>query len=110
MTQTDLHARIEAWVNAHAEDVLQLTEALIRFQSEQRVPTGWEKDCQMFVADTPYGLNVELDIFEPTQVPGLDRPPRLLAGTRLQQPTQCRGNLARCAVQNRPFAHVFQPY
>ena len=46
-----MNKAIEEWVNEHSEDVLQLTEALIRFQSEQRVPTGWEKECQMFVAD-----------------------------------------------------------
>ncbi len=70
VAQTNLHTAVEQWVSEHAEEVLQLTEALIRFQSEQRVPTGWEKDCQMFVADTLRGMNLELDIFEPSEVAG----------------------------------------
>src|SRR5215510_2974994 len=70
-TSTDLHVAVEQWVNDHREDVIQLTEALIRFESEQCMPTGWEKECQMFVADTLRGLNLELDIFEPSEVPGL---------------------------------------
>lgn len=69
-TQNNLHTAVEQWVDNHAEDVIQLTEALIRFQSEQRVPTGWEKAAQMFVADKLRDLNLELDIFEPTDVPG----------------------------------------
>ena len=80
MTTIDLQTRIEQWVNDHAEDVLQLTEALIRFQSEQHVPTGWEKDCQMFVAETLRGLKLELDIFEPTEVVGLSKHPAYWPG------------------------------
>jgi len=69
-TAIDLQTKIEQWVDAHAEDILQLTETLIRFQSEQRVPTGWEKEAQDFVAEALRGLNLELDIFEPTEVEG----------------------------------------
>ena len=78
--QTSLQSRIERWVNDHAEDVLQLTEALIRFQSEQRVPTGWEKECQMFVAETLRGMNLELDIFEPSEVSGFTEHPAYWKG------------------------------
>ena len=73
MTQPNLESAVGAWVDAHREDVLQLTEALIRFQSEQRVPTGWEKDAQMYVADTMRALNLELEIFEPTEVEEIRR-------------------------------------
>jgi acetylornithine deacetylase len=71
VAQSNLQAAVEKWVNEHAEDVIQLTEALIRFQSEQRVPTGLEKEAQMFVADKLRGMNMELDIFEPTEVAGI---------------------------------------
>jgi acetylornithine deacetylase len=70
-TQTKLQVAVDRWVDDHTEDLLQLTERLIRFPSENRVPTGYEKDCQSFVADTMRGLNLDLDIFEPTDVPGL---------------------------------------
>ena len=62
-TSSELQVKIEQWVNEHADDVLQLTEALIRFQSEQRVPTGWEKEAQMFVAETLRGMKVRTGYF-----------------------------------------------
>jgi acetylornithine deacetylase len=73
--QTNLKTAVEQWVNEHSEDVIQLTEELIRFQSEQRVPTGLEKECQMFIADILRGMNMELDIFEPTEVSGITEHP-----------------------------------
>lgn len=75
-----LHHKVDQWVNQHREDLLQLTEALLRFQSEQHVPTGWEKECQMFVAETMRGLNLELDIFEPSEVPGFSEHPAYWPG------------------------------
>ena len=70
-SSADLHASVNRWADDHAEDVIQLAESLIRFPSENQVPKGFEKECQAFVAETMRGLELELDIFEPTQVPGL---------------------------------------
>jgi acetylornithine deacetylase/succinyl-diaminopimelate desuccinylase-like protein len=80
MIQANLQTAVGQWVNHHTEDLLQLTEALIRFQSEQHVPIGWEKECQMFVAETLRDLNLELDIFEPTEVPNLTDHPAYWPG------------------------------
>ena len=80
-TQTDLHAAVDRWVDEHTEDLLQFTEALIRFPSENHVPTGFEKDCQSFIAEAMRGLpEVALDIFEPTDVPGLVEHPAYWPG------------------------------
>jgi acetylornithine deacetylase len=77
---THLRAAVDQWVDDHQEEILQLSESLIRFQSEQHVPTGWEKDCQMFIAETLRGLNLELDIFEPSEVPGFTEHPAYWPG------------------------------
>jgi acetylornithine deacetylase len=71
MTHSDIHDSINRWVDEHAEEVIQLAEALIRFPSENRAPKGLEKECQSFVAETMRGLGLELDIFEPPEAPGL---------------------------------------
>jgi acetylornithine deacetylase len=71
MSASNLHNVVSRWVDDHAEDLLHLAEALIRFPSENQAPKGFEKECQAFVAETMRGLNVELDIFEPPEVPGL---------------------------------------
>ncbi len=71
MASPDLNTSVSRWVDDHVQDLLQLTEALIRFPSENQAPKGFERECQAFVADTMRGLNLELDIFEPPEVPGL---------------------------------------
>lgn len=70
-TSSDLHDSVNRWVDDHAEDVIRLAEALIRFPSENRAPKGLEKECQAYVAETMRDLKLELDIFEPPEVPGL---------------------------------------
>jgi acetylornithine deacetylase len=78
--QTDLRGAIDSWVEANTEELLRLTEALIRFPSENRVPTGFEKDCQLFVAETMRGMGLDLDIFEPTEVSALANHPTYWPG------------------------------
>lgn len=68
---SDIHDAISNWVDEHREDVIQLAEALIRFPSENHAPKGLEMECQGFVAETFRGLGLELDVFEPPEVPGL---------------------------------------
>lgn len=74
-TPADLHAVIHRWVTDHTEDIVGFTESLIRYPSENRAPKGYEKDCQQFVADTLRAMKLDLDIFEPTAVPGLTENP-----------------------------------
>ncbi|MCC7451426.1 MAG: M20/M25/M40 family metallo-hydrolase [Anaerolineae bacterium] len=75
-----LKTAIHQWVDDHTEDLLQLTETLIRFPSEIHVPTGQEKECQLFVANVMRDLGMELDIFEPTDVPELIQHPAYWPG------------------------------
>jgi acetylornithine deacetylase len=71
MSASNLHNVVSRWVDDHAEDLLHLAEALIRFPSENQAPKGFEKECQAFVAETMRSMKLELDIFEPPEVPGL---------------------------------------
>jgi hypothetical protein len=45
ISATDLQSAVASWVEDHAEDLLKLAEALIRFPSENHAPKGLEKDC-----------------------------------------------------------------
>lgn len=67
----DIHNTVSRWVDQHREDVIKLAEALIRFPSENLAPRGLEKECQAFVGETMRGLGLEVDTFEPPDVPGL---------------------------------------
>ncbi|MEP7198788.1 MAG: M20/M25/M40 family metallo-hydrolase [Chloroflexota bacterium] len=80
ISSSELYSSVNHWVDEHTEDLWQLTEALIRFPSENRAPKGFEKEAQAFVAETMRGLNLELDIFEPTDVPELATHPILWPG------------------------------
>jgi acetylornithine deacetylase len=80
MTSTELRSDVDRWVDEHTEELLQMVEALIRFPSENRAPKGFEKETQAFVANVMRGLGLELDVFEPTDVPGLAGHPALWPG------------------------------
>jgi acetylornithine deacetylase len=80
MSAADLYSTIDAWVSEHSEDLLQLTETLIRFPSENRAPHGFEKEAQAFVAKTLRALELDVDVFEPSEVRELATHPILWAG------------------------------
>jgi acetylornithine deacetylase len=71
LVHSRLADRIRAWTDAHREDILLLAENLIRLPSENRPPGGFEQACQRYVAQTLRDLELEVDEFEPTSVPGL---------------------------------------
>lgn len=71
MTSDELNSRIDGWADAHREDILRLTEDLIRFPSENLERTGREKACQLYLAEVMRGMGLDVDMFEPTDVSGL---------------------------------------
>ncbi len=71
---------IHEWVAAHASEIIQLAETLIRFPSVNRPPTGDEFAAQQFVAQTLRALNLETDVFLPTDVPELAAHPAFWRG------------------------------
>ena len=77
---TNLETTINHWVNSHTQQILQLTETLIRFPSVNRAPYGDEYEAQQFVIQTMREMNLEVDIFLPTDVPELATHPALWQG------------------------------
>lgn len=71
---------IDHWVTSHAEQILQLTETLIRFPSVNRAPNGDEYEAQQFVIQTMRAMNLDVDVFLPTDVPELATHPALWQG------------------------------
>jgi acetylornithine deacetylase len=68
------------WVEQHRADVISLTQALVRFPSEQKPPNGNERDCQLFVADFLKDLGCQVDLFTPAEVKELAAHPQFLPG------------------------------
>lgn len=77
---SNLSNAIDHWVNTHAEDILQLVEALIRFPSVNHPPTGDENDAQQLVIQTMRAVNLDVDVFLPTDVPALVAHPAFWQG------------------------------
>lgn len=77
---TELQSVIDHWVNEHAEEILQLTETLIRFPSVNRAPYGDEGAAQQFVSESMRALHLEVDEFLPTDVADLATHPALWQG------------------------------
>ena len=77
---TDVSAAIHRWVADHTEEIVQLTEALIRFPSVNHPPTGDEAAAQQFVGERLRALKLDVDVFRPSDVPELAKHPALWPG------------------------------
>jgi acetylornithine deacetylase len=68
------------WVERHRDDVVGLTQALVRFPTEQKPPHGNERDCQLYVADVMKHLGCQVDLFTPAEVKELAGHAQFLPG------------------------------
>lgn len=73
-------ADIEKILEKSAEEVVPLTQKLIRFPSVNKPPYGQEGKCQEFVASWMKDFFDEVDVFEPTQVCGIEKHPSYWPG------------------------------
>ncbi len=70
-SRADSRNSILKWVETRRDEIIGLTQSLVRFPSENKQPHGNEKDCQMFVADFLRDIGCQVDIFTPPEVDGL---------------------------------------
>jgi acetylornithine deacetylase len=72
---THIRHSILEWVEEHRSDIIELTQSLVRFPSENKQPHGNEKDCQVFVADFMRDIGCQVELFTPDEVEGvIDHP------------------------------------
>lgn len=76
----NIETKIHEWVTSHAEQILHLTETLMRFPTVNHPPTGDEYAAQQFVIETMRAMNLDTDVFLPTDVPALATHPALWQG------------------------------
>ena len=76
MTPETIHAAVKQY----ADDIAAWTQTLVRFPSENRPPNGSEGEAQGFVADQCRALGLDVDVFSPEDVPGIQAHPSWLAG------------------------------
>lgn len=66
---------VSRWVSAHEDEVVALVQQLVRIPSETHPPGGDEGDAQAFVAERMTELGLDVDVFEPWSVPGIEDHP-----------------------------------
>ncbi len=73
----DLRERVDGWIGAHREEVLECISSLIRIPTENLPPGGNEKPGQEFLRETAarFVPAADLDMFEVDDVPGVREHP-----------------------------------
>src|SRR3954452_8362332 len=67
--------RIDAWVERHTSALLEFLSALVRTPSVVRPPAAGELACQRLVEGAHREAGAEVDVFSPSDVPGLRQHP-----------------------------------
>ncbi len=80
-------------VERRRSDILEWTKELVSFQSENRPPGGNEGPAQTFIADFCRKMGLDVDVFNPLEVQGIQKHPSFLPGR--EYPAQRKNVAAR---------------
>ena len=72
--------RILSVIDQMREEIVQLTQTLVRIPSVNCPPRGNEQECQQVIARHWEGFGLEVDVFEPDEVDGIRGHPAYLDG------------------------------
>lgn len=75
-----LRDRILRVVDDLRDELIDVTRRLIQIPTENKPPKGYEKEGQEYMAGLYSRLGVELDVFLPTEVEGIEDHPGYLKG------------------------------
>ncbi|MFB0569730.1 MAG: M20/M25/M40 family metallo-hydrolase [Nitrososphaeria archaeon] len=70
-----LQSRILRAVADLKGELIELTRKLVQIPTENKPPTGYEKEGQEYIAERYSELNAEIDLFLPTEVEGIESHP-----------------------------------
>jgi acetylornithine deacetylase len=76
---------VNNWVDEHKEEILNFNRSFVSVPSENRYPTGDEKEVQKLVTQELKNLGCEVDVFLPTEVSGLTEHPAYLEGRHYEE-------------------------
>jgi acetylornithine deacetylase len=75
MTNHTAHAAILAAVDANRAEIIALLQDLVRIPSVNHTTHGDELECQRFVEQTMRDMGLEVDVFNPDEIPGINTHP-----------------------------------
>ncbi len=70
-----IHARVHAEIDQRRDELIELLSDLVRFPSVNRPPHGDELECQRFIERYFRDMNLEIDVFQPDEIPGIESSP-----------------------------------
>jgi len=73
--ENQLVGEVDRWVTANEDAIVRTLQALVRSESETHPPGGNEGPVQALVEKEMRSLGLEVDVFEPTEVPGITEHP-----------------------------------
>ncbi len=71
----DIHTRIHARIDRQRDEIVTFLVDLVRFPSVNRPPHGDELACQQFIERYFRMMALEVDVFRPDDVPGIETSP-----------------------------------
>ncbi|MDR4887499.1 M20/M25/M40 family metallo-hydrolase [Fredinandcohnia sp. QZ13] len=77
-SDTNYLDKIDQWITNNQEEIFAFNRSLVSIPSQNRYPTGEEKEVQQLVEKTLKELGCDTDVFLPTDVPGLVAHPAYL--------------------------------
>lgn len=77
---TELELKLNTYVETHSERLIELVRELVRRPSENRAPHGAELACQQYAAGVLAAAGLEPDVYELSQVEGLQQHPLYFPG------------------------------
>jgi len=80
MSLTAAERRVLAALDAMRHELVAFLQELIRRPSENRPPRGGEGPCQEYIAAALRSLGLQVDVFTPDEVPGIEAHPGWLPG------------------------------
>ncbi|GGD80116.1 M20 family metallopeptidase [Paenibacillus nasutitermitis] len=79
MNREQITIAIQQWVKTHRTEAIELARSLVQINSVNHPPTGNEAEYQRFFADWMVSEAAEVDIYELSEVPGLQEHPAYMA-------------------------------
>lgn len=80
MVNEQVAGRVLARIDGIRDEVIELSRSLIRFDSVNRPPWGNEGPCQAFITHRMEEMGLEVDVFRPDEVSGIEDDPAYLHG------------------------------
>ncbi len=80
----DFEKRVLAYIDEHTDELFSLLSNLLKFDTQNFITYGREKECQKYISDLYQQLGLETDVYSPDSIPGIKEHPGYLQGRGME--------------------------